>query len=325
MPTLYNICHKVAKVETEPVGGFNRQDGDSQMSFETSVCSYENRGNHGNNKYRGNCTGHIITDFCETYLPKNGLLVDPSFGSNTTGDVARELGINYIGTDLSQGFNLLTDDLTEFVGAQADAIWWHPPYWDMITYSGNQWGDKPNPWDLSQMNLNDFTEALILSLMNIHDATVNGGIYGVLMGNLRRKGKYYNLSSMVERAAPANLVDEIIKIQHNCTSDSRKYSSKIVRIAHEKLMIFKKVATSLYFLTKTFKRLDSSVNLTWKAAVRRVLQSQSKAWSLAEVYEKIKPFAEQKENNHWQAKVRQILQDEKYFYRVETGVYKLVK
>jgi len=25
MPTLYNICHKVAKVETEPVGGFNRQ------------------------------------------------------------------------------------------------------------------------------------------------------------------------------------------------------------------------------------------------------------------------------------------------------------
>ena len=312
-------------METEPVGGFNRQDGDSQMSFETSVCSYENRGNHGNNKYRGNCTGHIITDFCETYLPKNGLLVDPSFGSNTTGDVAKELGINYIGTDLSQGFNLLTDDLTEFVGTQADAVWWHPPYWDMITYSGNQWGDKPNPWDLSQMNLNDFTEALILSLMNIHDATVNGGIYGVLMGNLRRKGKYYNLSSMVERAAPANLVDEIIKIQHNCTSDSRKYSSKIVRIAHEKLMIFKKVATSLYFLTKTFKRLDSGANLTWKAAVRRVLQSQSKAWSLAEVYEKIKPFAEQKENNHWQAKVRQILQDEKYFCRVETGVYQLVK
>ena len=32
MPTLYNICHKVAKVETEPVGGFNRHDGDSQMS-----------------------------------------------------------------------------------------------------------------------------------------------------------------------------------------------------------------------------------------------------------------------------------------------------
>ena len=38
MPTLYNICHKVAKVETEPVGGFNRHDGVKIMNIFMSDC-----------------------------------------------------------------------------------------------------------------------------------------------------------------------------------------------------------------------------------------------------------------------------------------------
>jgi len=64
------------------------------------------------------------------------------------------------------------------------------------------------------MNLQDFTEALELALMNIHDAVERGGVYGILMGNMRRKGEYYNLSSLVERVAPGKLIDEIIKVQH---------------------------------------------------------------------------------------------------------------
>ncbi|MGP9780482.1 DNA adenine modification methylase [Psychrobacter sp. PG1] len=295
------------------------------MSFQNSVASYPNRGNYGKSSYRGNCTGHIIRDFCESYLKTGGLLVDPSIGGGTSQDVAQAMGINFVGTDLSQGFNLLTDDLGGFVGAEADCVWWHPPYWNMIRYSGNQWGEEANPWDLSQMNINDFTEALILAMMNIHDATKSGGYYGILMGNMRKQGKYYNFSSLIERVAPARLVDEIIKVQHNTMSDSRSYNGKLVRIAHEKLLVFKKEATAaLYFLAKTMNRLEQGLKLTWKAAIRRVLQTQKKTWSLAEVYEKIKPFAEQKENEHWKAKVRQTLADERYFKRVDKGVYELV-
>lgn len=198
--------------------------------FTHSVCSYPQRGNYGKSGYRGNCTGYIIRDFVESYLAPEGLFADPSIGSGTSSDVAEEMGIRFKGTDLHQGYNLLTQDFAAFLGEQANLIWWHPPYWNMIRYSGNQWGDAANPWDLSQMDLEQFQEAMLLAMMNIHDATEQGGHYGILMGNMRKDGRYYNLSSMVERMAAGRLVDEIIKIQHNCVSDSRQYGGKLVRI-----------------------------------------------------------------------------------------------
>ncbi|MDF5388098.1 DNA adenine modification methylase, partial [Vibrio parahaemolyticus] len=162
--------------------------------FKSSVCSYENRGPYGNNKYRGNCSGFIVKDFIESYMRKpNGLVADPSVGGGSSIDVANELGVRFKGTDLHQGFNLLRDDFLSFLGEPAHLIWWHPPYWDMIQYSGKQWGE-PNKWDMSRMNLPEFVEALELAVMNIHDACERGGHYGILMGNLRRDGDYFNLS-----------------------------------------------------------------------------------------------------------------------------------
>lgn len=173
--------------------------------FKSSVCSYENRGPYGNNKYRGNCSGFIVKDFIESYMRKpNGLVADPSVGGGSSIDVANELGVRFKGTDLHQGFNLLRDDFLSFLGEPAHLIWWHPPYWDMIQYSGKQWGE-PNKWDMSRMNLPEFVEALELAVMNIHDACERGGHYGILMGNLRRDGDYFNLSSLVERIAPGKL------------------------------------------------------------------------------------------------------------------------
>ncbi|NMU82059.1 DNA adenine modification methylase, partial [Vibrio parahaemolyticus] len=89
-----------------------------------------------------NCTGHIIKDFIESYMMKpNGLVVDPSIGGGTSTDVANELKVRFIGTDLHQGFNLLREDLSAFLGEPAHLIWWHPPYADMITFSGNMYGE----------------------------------------------------------------------------------------------------------------------------------------------------------------------------------------
>lgn len=97
--------------------------------FTHSVCSYPQRGNYGKSGYRGNCTGHIIRDFVESYLAPEGLFADPSIGSGTSSDVAEEMGIRFKGTDLHQGYNLLTQDFAAFLGEQANLIWWHPPYW----------------------------------------------------------------------------------------------------------------------------------------------------------------------------------------------------
>ena len=195
----------------------------------------------------------------------------------------------------------------------------------MIQYSGNQWGNVPHKWDMSRMELNEFVESLELAVMNIHDACEERGHYGILMGNLRRKGDYYNLSSLVERIAPGKLVDEIIKVQHNCVSDSRQYSGNVIRIALEKLLVFRRDAkTSLILLSNFHRKATNMVATTWKAAVRRVLQGY-KTMDLNQIYEAIEPYAKFRENKHWKAKVRQVLQDEKYFNRLEIGVYELAR
>lgn len=292
--------------------------------FKTSICSYPDRGSYGKSSYRGNCTGHIISDFISTYMRRpDGLVADPSVGGGTSTDVAKALGVRFKGTDLHQGFNLLRDDFRSFLGEEAHMVWWHPPYWNMIEYSGNQWG-QADKWDMSRMNLPEFVEALELAIMNIHDACESRGTYGILMGNLRRQGEYYNLSSLVERVAPGKLVDEIIKTQHNCVSDSRGYSGKIVRIAHEKLLVFRKdtVDAAIFFLAVAHKRAMNMLSITWKAAVRRVLQGKT-AMALNDIYREIEPYAQARQNNNWQAKVRQVLQDPRLFHRVDTGVYTL--
>ena len=291
--------------------------------FSSSVCSYPDRGPYGKSSYRGNCTGRIIKDFVDSYMRrKDGLMADPSIGGGTSCDVAKELGIRFKGTDLHQGFNLLRDDFHNFLQEDAHLIWWHPPYANMIQYSGNMWGEE-DKWDMSRLSLPEFTEALELAIMNIHDACEVGGHYGVLMGNLRRDGAYYNLSSLVERVAPGRLVDEIIKVQHNCVSDSKVYAGRVVRIAHEKLLVFKrdKPDAAVFFILTAHRRATNMLACTWRAAVRRVLQGKKMA--LGDIYQAIEPFAQTKANNHWQAKVRQVLQDERFFDRVDAGVYKL--
>lgn len=292
--------------------------------FNNSVVSYPDRGPYGNSKYRGNCTGRLVKDFFESYIKrKDGLIVDPSIGGGTSVDVAREMGLRFVGTDLHQGFNLLVDDLKTYLGGEeAHAAWWHPPYAGMLQYSGVEWGDQPNKWDMSRMSMVDFTEALELAVMNIHDAVEAGGVYGILMGNLRKAGEYYNLSSLVERIAPGKLIDEIIKVQHNCVSDSRSYRGNLVRISHEKLLVFRRQQASLFLLGAMQRRAVAMTGITWRAAVRRVLQG-GKVLHLKDINAKIEPFASSRSNNNWQAKVRQVLQDERYFVRVETGVYQL--
>ena len=71
------------------------------MKFSSSVLSFPDRGHWGQSKYRGNCSGHVIKGFWETYHKrKGGLACDPSIGGGTSVDVAREMGLRFIGTDL---------------------------------------------------------------------------------------------------------------------------------------------------------------------------------------------------------------------------------
>lgn len=56
-----------------------------------SIVSYPERGQWGNNKYRGNATGKLIIDLHKIY--KFDSISDYMAGSFTTADIGKELGI----------------------------------------------------------------------------------------------------------------------------------------------------------------------------------------------------------------------------------------
>ena len=110
----------------------------------------------------------------------------------------------------------------------------------MILYSGNVWGDKPHPADLSRCaSSDDFHEKMQLVLLNQRDATLPGGFYGALVGDLRRNGTYVSTQAeLIARMPSSELASVIIKMQHNCVSDSRVYSNmSLPRIMHEYLEV----------------------------------------------------------------------------------------
>lgn len=286
--------------------------------FSGSVVSYPDRGKWGNSRWRGNCSGHIIKDALGSYFNWNkqdAMFVDPSEGSGTSGDVARELGVNYTGLDLHSGFNLLRDDLLESVGRPADMVFWHPPYHSMIEYSKNVWGNgEAHPDDLSNcQSIAEFIEKSQFAMMNIHDALAEDGraTYCVLIGNMRKAGQFYDLTGMLQRVAPGKLRDVIIKQQHNCVSDNRRYGGAgFARIAHETLLVFerdKRILCAIDFAFQVEQRLANAQRMTWRTALRRVTKPGEKV-HLSDLYARLSGYARRiGTNKNFEAKIRQVV------------------
>ena len=120
-----------------------------------SIVSFPDRGPWGNSRYRGNCSGHVYKRIFEHLRPR--VFTDPMVGSGTSVEVAREMGIEAYGLDLHSGFNILKTSILETVGKPSDLVLSHPPYHDLIPYSGSEWGrgGGPHPDDLSRCATED--------------------------------------------------------------------------------------------------------------------------------------------------------------------------
>ena len=68
----------------------------------SSVISFPDRGPRGDNKWRGNASGHVYRTLFEQLSPK--VFVDPMVGSGTSIEVARAMGIEAHGLDLKRSF-----------------------------------------------------------------------------------------------------------------------------------------------------------------------------------------------------------------------------
>lgn len=206
-----------------------------------SVLSYPIRGPYGKSNYRGNCSGYLIRDILKYYRPRNFL--ECFAGSGTGLDVARELGYtNSIHLDLNDqfgNFNLLKDKIPQ----GADLVFSHPPYWDIIQYSGknNIWGNEQHMDDLSHVhNYEEFIHKLDLINNKIFESISPNGRHVILIGDVRKKGVYYSI--LKDMTWFGELEAHLIKIQHNTKSRNKRYvNNNFIPIVHEHLLVFKKV------------------------------------------------------------------------------------
>lgn len=206
-----------------------------------SILSYPFRGPYGQANYRGNCTGYIIRDLLNFYKPQKFL--ECFAGGGTGYDVSRELGYsNSIHLDLNDrfgNFNILRDKLP--IGA--DFVFSHPPYWDIVKYSGaeNVWGEYPHVDDISHIgDYNTFIHLLNKINKKIYNSMQIGGMHALLIGDVRKRGKYYSIIKDMEWYG--EIEAHLIKTQHNTRSSNKAYyNNNFIPIAHEHLLIFKKV------------------------------------------------------------------------------------
>jgi len=283
-----------------------------------TILSYKERGNWGNANYRGNCSGYIIKDLLEFFKPSK--FVEVFSGSGTGEDVSKELGYkNSVHLDLNSGWNALIDDIP----TGSDFIFSHPPYWDIIEYS--KVNKRVNPYDLSnKMPYEDFIKRLDKVNSKIYQSLVNGGRHAFLVGDIRKKGKYYSV--IKDMAWIGDLEVHMVKQQHNTMSGRKQYAGNFVAINHEHLLIFKKNAiwnvpvklTS----TQTFN-LKAFENMTWRDLIQGALEYLGGESNLSGIYSIIEDSKKARKNKHWKEKVRQTLQIHNNFNSNQRGVWRL--
>lgn len=297
----------------------------------TSIVSYPERGEGGNNRYRGNCSPKLIEDLAGFFKPAE--ICDYMCGSGTTKAVADKLGIRSRLYDLHSGFDIMNNEIRE----RPEFIFWHPPYWDIIKYSDvmykasdveKQYGYDPRLYDLSRIqSWDEFVKAMNYAMMKQFAALEKGGRMAVLMGDIKKKGKLYSMISEIVK--PGTMENIIIKAQHNCFSDNVKYSGSFIPILHEYVLIVRKDSPMLIPVLETRKEVVDIRDMekaTWRDVVAAVLEEHKEAISLYELYEKIEPYKKAQKNQFWREKVRQTLQVyTNFFQSPKRGVWQLKK
>lgn len=283
-----------------------------------SILSYENRGHWGNSSWRGNCSGHVIKDLILHFKPKK--FVEVFSGGNTGLDVCKDLKItNSVHLDLVNGWNAMTDEIP----CANDFTFSHPPYWDIIKYETQR--GQSHEDDLSNnMSYAEFITKLDRVNQKIYQSLVNHGRHAMLIGDVRKKGKYYSLIKDLTYFGDVEV--HMIKTQHNTVSERKKYNGNFIAIAHEHLLVFKKNSIWTVPVKMTQTRvldLRQFEHMTWRDLIQGALEYLGGEADLSSIYEVIKDSKKSLKNKHWKEKVRQVLQIHDNFTPVQRGIWKL--
>lgn len=274
-----------------------------------SIVSYKERGIWGSNKYRGNATGKLLFDLHKVYGFEE--ISDYMSGSFTTRDVGNDLGIITNCYDLNSGFDLVEDDIKE----RNNFIYWHPPYWDIIKYSGVMYGNEPLKNDLSHIeDYNQFIKALNYCLSKQYASLKVGGRMAILMADVKKNKKLYSMLLDMNKLGTVEQI--VIKEQHNCKSNNKKYHNEnFIRIAHEYCLILRKDEPLIldYMITKRNSMdIRDSINITWKDLVASVLEQLGGKGCLSDIYSKIDGFKKAENNLTLQTRIYYFILEIKF-------------
>jgi DNA modification methylase len=232
----------------------------------TTVWSFARRGKWAthNSKYRGNWAPEVVRNLILRYSKEGDYLLDPMVGGGTTAVECKLLNRNLLALDINPAAIDLTKKALEFEcefnpkikveqndsrslkilkDNSIDLILNHPPYADIINYSGKQIKE-----DLSNIHdLDEFCDEIEIVAKEFYRVLKNDCYCAVLIGDTRRDRMYQPLAYRVmERFLKVGfkLKEDIIKHQHNCkatgfwVNKSKEYN--FLLIMHEHLFVFKK-------------------------------------------------------------------------------------
>ena len=280
-----------------------------------SVINYEQRGKYGNSQYRGNCSGYVIKELIEHFYPgsKPKKFVEIFSGGGTGKDVAKELNIsNSLHLDLNNGWDALVDEIP----SGSDFIFSHPPYWNIIKYEQQRNSYAPN--DLSNdMSYEEFIKKLDIVNEKIYHSLVNGGRHAILIGDVRKNGKYYSIIKDMKWFGA--LERHIIKIQNNCVSDNKLYSNNsFIAIKHEHILLFRKNKIWIVNTKQTNTVKENIMNLTkitWRDLIQATLEFLNNRASIEQIYNILKESKKAENNNFVREKIRQTLNNNSNFIK----------
>lgn len=305
----------------------------------TSFMAYPERGEGGNSQWRGNCSPEVVAAllrYClddKRYYGKDTstfTLLDPMSGSGTSKAAADRYQVRSLLYDLNPApaygkgnWNALKDEVED----SADLIFFHPPYYNMIQYSGNIWGN-PHPDDLSRCeNYSDFLEKLNHCIRKFFLALRKGGRLAILVGDMRLHGKFYSMQHDLMRMG--DFESFLVKGQFNCVSDNRTYKKPFIPIVTEYALLLKKTDSFIIPFSIRQEGVFSVQNtdilaLTWHHLIRLTMESIGGRGALKDLYYLLKEHPKAKKNPHYQERIRATLYEHPDEYiPVSKGYFRL--
>lgn len=206
----------------------------------TSLYHHAARGNYGDPRYPGNCSGAIIRDLLRYFQPTR--VLDPMTGSGTCADVCRELGIECRSTDLLATRFDAADacDPKSYADIGAfDFVWLHPPYWRQKVYSAD-------PRELSAApTLGAFLGRYQQLIVNCARALVPGGKMAILMGDYSDRDAgfvplVYHTKRLCFEAGLRQCCTDIVRFSHGASSAKKVYRTSFIPGLHDIVTVVEK-------------------------------------------------------------------------------------